>query len=50
MTKNEPEIAVSSPMPEPESILHTRETEPPNYGSCANKRCKKGPKDTRGVL
>jgi hypothetical protein len=50
MTTNEPEIAVSSPVPEPESAQHTRETEPPNHGLCANKRCKKGPNDTRGVL
>jgi hypothetical protein len=50
MTTNEQEIAVSSPVPEPESIPHPRETEPPNYGSCSNERCKKGPNDTRGVL
>ncbi len=50
MTTNESEIAVSSPVPEPESIPHPRETEPPNYGLCSNERCKKGPNDSRGVL
>jgi hypothetical protein len=50
MTTNEQEFAVSSPEPEPESTPPTRETEPPNYGSCANERCRKGPGGTAGVL
>jgi hypothetical protein len=50
MTTNEPEIAVSSPVPEPESIPHIGEGEPAHYGSCANERCRKGPNGTRGAL
>jgi hypothetical protein len=43
-------VAVSGPTPEQESTLHTRETEPPNFGSCANARCRKGVNETRSVL
>jgi hypothetical protein len=44
------EIVVSSLVPEPEFISHTRETGPPNYGSCAHERCRKGPNGTCGML
>ena len=46
----EPKLAAASPVPEHESNRHMEENGPPQDGLCANPRCRKGSKGTRGVL